>query len=259
MPDTRYLNSVAQQAHHDAPWAFTQTGPVNVGPIERWACGVGGSILMIQGLKERHIGGLALAALGGMLAYRGITGHCALYQTLGVNTAHDEQGPASSVPAQQGVKITQTVTINRPASELYQFWRRLENLPRIMRHLKSVSSLGGNRSHWVAEGPLGLSAEWDAEIYNERENELIAWRSLEGSQVDTAGSVHFVPAAGNRGTEVHASLKYNPPAGQIGIAVARLFGKSANQQVREDLRLFKQMMEAGEVATAAGQPSCRAT
>lgn len=259
MSETRYMNPVAQQVHRDSPWAITETGPVNVGPIERWACGVGGGILMVQGLKQRGIGGMALAALGGMLAYRGATGHCALYQTLGVNTAHDEQGPASSVPARQGVKVVQSVIISRPAAELYQFWRRLENLPHVMRHLKSVTSTGANRSHWVAEGPLGLSAEWDAEVYNDRENALIAWRSLEGSQVETAGSVHFVPAAGNRATEVHVSLKYNPPAGQAGIAIARLFGKSAGQQVREDLRRFKHTMEAGELPSASGQSACRTT
>jgi uncharacterized membrane protein len=117
---------------------------------------------------------------------------------------------------------------------------------------------GEGRSHWVAKAPAGTTVEWDAEVYNEKENEMIAWRSLEGSQVDNAGSVHFTPAPGGRGTQVRVVLKYDPPAGVIGAAVARLFGESPAQQIDEDLRRFKQLMEAGEVATTTGQPSGRA-
>ena len=127
-----------------------------------------------------------------------------------------------------------------------------------MEHLQAVTVSGGNRSHWVAKAPLGQSVEWDAEIHNERENELIAWRSLEGSQVETAGSVHFTPAQAGRGTEVRVNLKYNPPAGQIGIALAKLLGEAPDQQIRDDLRRFKQVMESGEIPTTAGQPSGRA-
>ena len=122
-----------------------------------------------------------------------------------------------------------------------------------MRNLESVK-VDGDRSHWVARGPLGHSVEWDAEIVNRRENELIAWRSLEGSQVDTAGSVHFVPLGGDRGTEVRVVLKYDPPGGRIGSAVAWLFGASPERQIREDLRRFKQVMETGTVPTIEGQP-----
>jgi uncharacterized membrane protein len=127
-----------------------------------------------------------------------------------------------------------------------------------MKHLESVKVTGGDRSHWVAKGPAGTSVEWDAEVYNEKENELIAWRSLEGSQVDNAGSVHFESAAGGRGTIVRVVLKYDPPAGKLGAVVARLFGESPAQQIDEDLRRFKQLMETGETATTEGQPSGRA-
>src|SRR5262249_46834300 len=150
--------------------------------------------------------------------------------------------------------VEQAVTINRPAADLYRFWRSFENLGRFMAHLESVKDLGNGRSHWVARGPLGTRVEWDAEVYTERPNELIGWRSLPGSGVDAAGRVHFAPARGARGTEVRVSLKSAPPAGKLGAAVAGLFGEAPGSQVREDLRRFKQLMEAGEIPTTAGQP-----
>ena len=144
--------------------------------------------------------------------------------------------------------------MNEPAGELFAMWRQLDRLPRFVEHLKEVRMLGDGRSHWVAEAPLGMSVEWDAEIANERDGELIAWRSLPGSDVITAGSVHFTPAPGNRGTEVRVALKYDPPAGKLGAAVARLFGASPQAQIREDLRRLQQFLETGEVPTTAGQP-----
>lgn len=233
-----------------------ETSYMNVSDAERWLSLLGGGALASYGLARGGLAGLALAVAGGSLVYRGATGHCPLYQSLGFSTA-ERHGPATSVPAARGVKVEKVMTINRSPEELYRFWRDFQNLPRFMRHLKSVEDHGGGRSHWVARGPMGSSVEWDAELHNERENELIAWRSLEGSEVDTAGSVHFTRAPGGRGTEVRVVLKYNPPAGKFGAAVARLFGEAPEQQIAEDLRCFKQLMEAGEVATTRGQPSCR--
>jgi len=158
------------------------------------------------------------------------------------------------VRAQHGVRVDETVTILRPREELYRYWRDLSNLPRIMRHLESVQTTSGNRSHWTAKGPFDLRFEWDAEIITERENELLGWRSVGESEVDTAGSVHFIPAPGGRGTEIRVELKYDPPGGQFGSQIASLLGKSPERQIREDLRRFKAVMEAGNVATAADQP-----
>jgi uncharacterized membrane protein len=171
-----------------------------------------------------------------------------MYGALGMDTAH--HNAATAVPAQQGYKVEESVTINRPREELYRYWRDVENLPRVMRHLKSVAPLDERRSRWVARGPLDTSVSWEAEIFNERENEMIAWRSLEGSQVETAGSVHFEALPHNRGTRVRVSLKYNPPAGKVGANIAAVLGDGVESQVREDLRRFKSTMEAGEVATA---------
>lgn len=230
-------------------------GRTNVGDAERYASAAGGGLLALYGLSRGSLAGLGLAAAGAALLYRGVTGHCHLYGSLGVNTA-DRPGRATSVRAGHGVRVDQAVTVNVPPEQLYRFWRDFANLPRFMDHLVSVRA-EGERSHWAARGPAGTTVEWDAEIVNERPNELIAWRSLPGSQVDNAGSVHFTPAPAGRGTVVRVELKYDPPAGKLGSAVAWLFGQEPNRQVREDLRRFKQLMEAGEIPTTRGQPSCR--
>ena len=186
----------------------------------------------------------------------GSTGHCSLYQALGANTAAgDEQGPFDSVPARHGVKVEESITIEKSPNEVYQYWRDYANLPRFMENIESVSEIGPDRTHWVMKAPMGLTLEWDSEIYNDRPGELIAWRSLEGAQVETAGSVHFTPAPGGRGTEVRVSQKMNPPGGKLGVGLAKLFGQDPANQTSGNLRRLKQILETGEIATVEGQPS----
>ena len=155
------------------------------------------------------------------------------------------------------VEIRRATTIGKPRPVVYGFWRRFENLPRFMDHLRSVTEAGDGTSHWVAKAPAGREFAWDAEIVEDRPNELIAWRSLEGADVPNSGEVRFVDAPAGRGTEVHVTLTYDPPAGAAGAAVAKLFGEEPDQQVSEDLRRFKRVMETGEIATTEGQPSGR--
>ncbi len=235
----------------------TERRALNVGEYERWASVLGGGALAVYGLTRGSWGGFALAGLGGSLVYRGMTGHCMCYAALGVSTAARPQGPMASVAAGRGIRVDQVITINRSPEELYRFWRDFENLPCFLRHLNSVKVLDKKRSRWVARAPLGLRMEWDAEIHTERENELISWRSLEGSTLDTAGSVHFTPARGGPGTEVRVELKYNPPGEKLGAALAKLFGQAPEQQIREDLERFKRQMEAAEMPRAEGPPSDR--
>jgi uncharacterized membrane protein len=159
----------------------------------------------------------------------------------------------------RGKFITQTITIDRTPEELYGFWHRLENLPRIMRYLESVRPIGDNRSHWVARGPAGVDVEWDAEITDDRPNELIAWRSLPGADVDNEGVVRFQRAAGGRGTVVRVEMRYTPPGGGLGAIVAKLFGRAPEQEIQIDLYRFKQIMETGQVTTTDGQPAGRAS
>ncbi len=218
---------------------------INIGYSERLAGAIGGPLLALYGLTRGTPGGLVLAAGGGYLLYRSITGHCSTYQALGITTAR---------ATGEALHAEKSVTINRSAEELYRFWRDFERLPRFMKHLESVSVSSDRRSHWVAHGPANSTVEWDAEITEDRPNELIAWRSLEGAEVDNAGTVRFEPATGGRGTIVRVTLEYRPPAGALGLAVAKLFGEAPQQQIEGDLRRFKNIMEAGEIPTTAGQP-----
>ncbi len=220
---------------------------INLGDVDRWVSLIGGGALAVYGLTRGTLGGLALAALGGALAYRGATGHSHLYACLGVSTVGERHGPQASVRAGQGVRVEKAITIDRPPAELYRFWRSLENLPRFMRHLKTVKRLSHLHSRWVARGPLGLGLAWDAEVITENEPEVIGWRSLPGSAVETAGSVHFNYATDGHGTEVRVELKYDPPGGRWGSSLARLIGDDPEKEIEEDLRHFKQMVEAGEM------------
>jgi uncharacterized membrane protein len=221
-------------------------GFVNVGESERWASLIGGAFLGLWGIKNKSAGGALAAVLGGVLAYRGATGHCPVYERLGRN------GTDQARRSKGGIKIAESVVVHRPAAELYRAWRDFSNLPSIMRHLESVENLDGRRSRWRAKGPLGTLVEWDAEIVRDFEGELITWQSLEDSDVVNAGSVSFIPVRGGRATEVKVILRYDPPGKALGAALATLLGENPSRQVREDLLRFKERMEAGETQSAAG-------
>jgi uncharacterized membrane protein len=230
------------------------SGGINVGTAERWVSGVAAAALAAYGIRSGRSGlRRLLLPLAGALLGRALTGRCPVNRALGRNTArgNDRLSPVASLGRGEGIRVEQTVRVARPAEELYRFWRNLENLPRFMDHLESVQVLDERRSHWVARGPAGLRVEWDAEIHNEVPGQLLAWRSLPGSEVDHAGSVHFEPDVGEF-TFVRVILRYDPPAGKVGAVVARLFGEDANTQVADDLRRFKQVMEAGD-SSPAGQ------
>ena len=221
----------------------------NVSAPERLiALGAGGA-LVASSLFGRHFSPLA-ALSGGFLLYRAATGNCPVYQLLGVSTS-DATAPNSVIAAGHGTRVEAAVIVQKSPREAYHFWRDFENLPRFMTHLLDVDTTTDGRSRWVARGPFGLRVEWEAELITDRPAEVIAWRSLPGADVDTAGSVHFKDLGPGRGTEVLVELKYDPPAGKLGTAIASLVGLSPEEQIREDLRRFKQMIETGEVATAA--------
>jgi uncharacterized membrane protein len=227
-------------------------GP-NVDFQERIISSLAGALLTAYGLSSGKHGSLLMAGVGGALLHRGMTGHCYLYNALGVNTAKPQ--PATVIPAKHGAHVEQSIVIMREPAELYSFWRELENLPKVMPHVTSVEPVDRVRSHWVAEGPLGKQVEWDAEIFNDVENELIAWRSISGSQVDTAGSVRFEPLGVAGGTRVTVNLKYDPPAGKVGAWVASILGRDPEAMIADDLRRFKALMEGSGVASASGQPA----
>lgn len=227
----------------------------NVSEAERWVSLIGGSGLVAYGLAQRNRAGYGLAALGGHLLWRGATGHCAMYQTFGVNTSErgSQRGTGSraGVPYELGIRVDTEVRVNRPADEVYAFWRELSNLPRFMDHLQSVKVINDRLSHWTAKGPVGFNVEWDAEIVNDVPGKLIGWRSLEGSDVDNGGSVRFETQNNGLVTVVKISMQYNPPAGQLGEWVARILGDNPRKAISEDLQRFKELMETGNVMTKA--------
>ena len=232
-----------------------QAPHVNIDEGERWASMIGGTLLLVFGISRGGRAG-ALAALGGgALIYRAARGHSHLYEALGLD---DEQpthvARVTSLVTRRGITVRRSVSINKPVEEVYAFWRDFENLPRFMRHLESVTCNGTRRSHWVARAPAGRRVAWDAEVVDERLNELIAWRSLEDADVRNAGTVEFARGSGGRGSTIRVSLTYAPPGGKVAAVIAKLFGEEPGQQVHDDLRRLKQLMEAGELPTVDGQP-----
>jgi uncharacterized membrane protein len=198
---------------------------------KRWISVIAGGALAAYGLKMRSRTGAALAAIGGVLVWRGATGIC-----------RDQSDSNVSVPYGKGIRVEESLTIDASAERIYAFWRNVENLPRFMHRVETVAKLDDERSHWIVRGPAGKKVEWDAEIINEVPNELIGWRSIDCSEVDHAGSVHFTPTTDGR-TEVRVLLRYDPPAGIVGAKVAQLLGDDPALQVREDLRRLKTLME----------------
>lgn len=255
-----YTTNISDEARDDYSRSMhssrgNSSSQTNVDETERLVSGIGGGALAAYGITRGDWLGAGLVVLGAGLLHRGVTGHCNVYEAMGVNTAGTES--AASVKGGSGVKVEKSVTINAPAEELYSFWRKFENLPKFMTHLEEVRESSQTRSHWKAKAPLGTTVEWDAEIVTDTPNEMIAWRSIEGGDVDNAGSVHFRPSASGRGTVVKVSLKYDPPAGKLGAAIAWLTGEEPSIQVEEDLRRFKRLMETDEIPTIEGQSAGR--
>jgi len=216
---------------------------ITVSEAERWTAALSGAALAMYGIKQRSVFGTFVAAGGGAL----LLGAAITPTVRGSDTK-------TALGGSRGVNVDESVTIGRRHDELYQFWRELENLPRFMEHLVSVRSLDDRRSHWIAKAPAGRTVEWDAEIITDEPNEVIGWRTLDGADVISAGSVRFKPTGKDDESMVHVRLQYEPPAGKFGAAIAWMFGNEPSQSIREDLRRFKALMETGEIPTTAGQP-----
>jgi uncharacterized membrane protein len=225
-------------------------GDGDMGKTERLVSGLAGVALLALTLRKKRLRPVLFPIATGLLA-KAFTGQKGKRAGGRLERQNDRLSPVASVGRGQGIKVEESITINRPVIEVYRFWRNFENLPRFMDHLESVTVIDETRSHWVAKGPVGTRIEWDAVIHNELDDELIAWRSLPGSEVSNAGSVHFTPTADATGTEVRVVLSYEPPAGKLGAAVARLLGEEPSKQVAEDLRRFKQVMDLGDVVSSS--------
>lgn len=199
---------------------------------------LGAALASDQSKKERE-----LAATAAVL------GVATLDLVNGMQLQRDSSRPERVENDEAGVPVRAAITIGRPRAELYAFWRDFANLPRIMQHVEEVHVLDERRSHWVVKAPAGKRVEWDAEVTADTPDEYIAWRSTENADLFHAGSVSFRDAPADRGTEIHVELHYAPPGGKLGDMMAKLFRRSPSQEIREDLRSFKQMMETGVTVT----------
>ncbi len=224
----------------------------NVGDAERRASLAGGAIATLMALRRGGIGGLALGAVGGFLLYRGSTGHCAINEQLGRNTTSPED---QGLFGRGEVTLQTGITIDRKPEELYSYWRDFEHLPQFMRHLVDVTKLDASHSHWIAQAPFGKTLEWDSEVTEDIPNERIAWRSVEGSDIKHHGEIRFRPATGGHGTEVQVDMSYQPPGGKFATTMAQYFNGITQEKLHEDVRRFKQLMEAGEIPTAGATPA----
>ncbi len=191
---------------------------------------MGGGALAVYGLTRRSAWGVPVAAAGGALAY------------FGTNRSQNEHYNART-----------SVLVNARPEEAFRFWHNFEQLPLFMNHIDSVSSIGDGRYRWVALGPMGMRIRWDAEITQDSEPRVIAWRSLPASEIETSGEVRFEEALGKRGTVVTADIRYRPPARAAGNIIAKLFGKHPHFLIEQDLRRFKALIETGEIPTTEGQ------
>lgn len=227
----------------------------NVGGPERVASAVGGAALAVLGARQKGARGALMGALGLFLLQRGATGRCAVYGALGVDTsgvARRERMPENEEAA---VSVSAAVTVNRPPAELYAFWRDFRNAPRYMDRISRVEVHDELRSRWTATGPMGRSWQWESEVTEDRPGELIAWESLPGAELPNRGWVHFLPARDGQ-TEVRYFVEFDPPAGLVGQAIARVFHEVPEEMAKGDLRRFRALMEAGEIATRSS-PSGR--
>jgi len=230
---------VVTHEHAEAPTAAV--------PIQQWAMLATAAAMLGYGVSRPSRHGVVLAAAAVPLAYRGVMGQWPLSSRDGPVTNGNTR---AALADDRGTNVRESIRLERPIGEVYQFWRQLENLPQFMPHLVRVDQLDNGRSHWVAKGPGGVNVEWDAEIINEVRDQVIAWRSLPGADVVTAGAVTFAPVRGGRTTQLTVNLQYEPPAGRAGVLVATISGREPSQTIREDLRRVKQMLEAGEIPRA---------
>ncbi len=219
---------------------------INVGESERIISVAGGALLATIGLRRGSLGGALLAVIGGVLVFRGASGYCPINEAIGRNTA---EGKSET----DVIEFSEVVTINKPREEVYKYWRKLENLPKFMTHLQSVTQLDEKRSHWVAPIPgtekfenFG-NVEWDAEIIEEDENSRLAWRSMPGASIDNSGEVRFTDAPQGRGTELHATIKYRPPQGAVGELASKLLNPVFKNMVEGDIKRFKRLLETNSI------------
>ena len=234
------------------------TRHINIGGTERLISITAGIPVTIFGLTRGILKGLVPALLGTGLLYRGVTGHSFLYQALGLSTVEQSPAAVATLPNNRGIQVKRAVTVNCSPQDLYNYWHNIQNAPKFMQNIESVQASGNERSHWVAKFPLLGTIAWEAEITNDEPGSFIAWRKTQGSFLaPTGGSVRFTPKPNGSETVVQTKTDFLQFQGPIGTMLGNILGQIPEQEAREDLRHFKELMESGEIPTTKGQPSGR--
>jgi uncharacterized membrane protein len=252
----------------DLDWSEERAGDdghrQNIGNMQRMLSAIAGVAVLASGLSRRKGKGKGLGSapailVGGGLLYRAISGYCPALRAMGIDMNHQGRSASNDtsrlgrrkVQSNRATKIQRGIQINRPAHDLYRFWRALDNLPRIMNHLDSVQIINERLSHWVVKTiPGAPKVEWDAEIINDVEDQRIGWRSLQGADVNNAGSVEFKPTGDGQRTWLTVTLQYEPPGGGLGAAMAKWLGEDPDSKIALDLQRFKEQMETGVFSAA---------
>jgi len=230
-----------------------RTEPAGMEGLERWVSGLSGAALLWYGAQQRGFSRWPLALAGVGLVYQGVSGDN-LLDRVPIAQQIPVVRQLTSAPTQ--LRVRKSLTVNRPANELYEYWRNLENLPNFMTHVKSVKDLGEGRSHWKVEILDKVPLEWDARMTQDRPNEMIAWETEPDADIQNRGYVKFIPT--DYGTEVSVSLEYDPPGAMLGRFAGGAVKFIAEQEIKEQIRNFKRLMETGVLPTTEGQPSGRA-
>jgi uncharacterized membrane protein len=230
-------------------------GTQNVSETERLVTGIGGAVLALSGLRRGGISGLLRIAAGGALLARASTGHCPMYESMGDD--QQEQRLARQHGWEHAAVTRESIIINRPREQLFAFWRDFSNLSKVMTHVERVDVIDSRRSRWLMQLPLGKELQWNSTVTEERQNERIAWSADDNADVRNSGWVEFRDAGGGRGTEVIVQLAYEPPGGEIGNVLAKLWPQSPGALLKRDLKEFKEKVESGRIEMQAGSASSR--
>ena len=233
----------------------------NVNNAERLVSAAIGGGLLAYGLKKGGMTGTLLSILGGAMLFRGATGHCHVYDAAGVNTLRDEpigtrKSPYNRSTLSGRVHVTEAIKIDRPASEVYRYWKNFDNFPLFMKHVENVTKNADETWHWTVKAPLGTSVEWNARVTSDIEDQRIGWQSTKDSQIPNSGVVEFVGTPENT-TELTVTMIYEAPAGKFGEWAAWALGEEPSIQVAEDLQRFKELMENGEASSNASSAAAK--
>lgn len=208
-------------------------------PPARLLAGLAGGALMGACLKRRDAFGVMIGTAGfGLLT-------CSLANQPLTNLI-------GAGPDGNAIEVKKTLNLHAPIGQVFEFWNDYRNFPRFLSNVREVTPLDGHgRSHWTVAGPAGVPIEWTAEVTRFVRNEVLAWRTAPDSTLHNEGEIHFEPT--NGGTRIHIRLRYHPPGGALGHALARLFGADPKSEMDADLVRMKTLLETGHAPRHAVQ------